>query len=116
MTPEESELLKGDGRHQYPGSTVYRKISVKGNGGVTVTVIVTVYRGKVWLSIDPPFTWEAIIDPGKVDELMRTLGVAAKDARRMMSNKSLSREGTQPASNETAVPGNGVLHTKKVQP
>jgi len=29
----------------------------------------------------PPFTWEAILDPGKVDELVRTLTLAGKDVR-----------------------------------
>jgi hypothetical protein len=33
------------------------------------------------MSIMPPFTWEAILDPGEVDELVRKLTRAAQDAR-----------------------------------
>lgn len=45
---------------------------------------IKVRRGKVAMSIDPPFTWEAIMEPNKVDELIRTLHQAAADARRMV--------------------------------
>lgn len=59
----------------------HRTVSVTGSGGVAATVIVTVQRGTVWLSIQPPFTWEAIMDPDKVDELMETLAQAQDEAR-----------------------------------
>lgn len=36
-------------------SEVQRRVSVKGSGGVAATVIVTARRGKVWVSIEPPF-------------------------------------------------------------
>lgn len=58
-----------------------RTVLVKGTGGVTATVVVRVQRGTVWLSIQPPFTWEAIMDPDKVDELMQALAQAQGDAK-----------------------------------
>lgn len=73
--------------------SVRRKVSVKGSGGVSATVVVTVRRGRVWLSIQPPFTWEAIMEPGKVDELTRTLTLAREDAQRMVRDKRVPRGG-----------------------
>ncbi|MGH3974699.1 MAG: hypothetical protein ACRDS9_15415 [Pseudonocardiaceae bacterium] len=70
---------------------VRRKISVKGTGGVSATVVVTVEHGWIRLSIQPAFTWEAIMDPGKVDELTRTLTLAKKDAQRMVHDKRVPR-------------------------
>ncbi|MGH3976075.1 MAG: hypothetical protein ACRDS9_22525, partial [Pseudonocardiaceae bacterium] len=67
----------------YTGSVVHRKVPVKGSGGVSATVVVRVQKGQVWVSIVPPFTWEAIMEPVKVDELIRTLGLAREDAQRM---------------------------------
>ncbi len=61
---------------------------VKGSGGVVATVVVTARRGKVWMSIQPPFTWDAIMEPKMVDELIRTLGLAAEDAKQMVSRDS----------------------------
>lgn len=61
--------------------TTKRTVLVKGSGGVTATVVVTMQKGKVWLSIQPPFTWEAIMDPAKVDEVIRALAQAAHDAQ-----------------------------------
>lgn len=59
-----------------------RRVSVKGMGNVDATVVVTVVRGKIWMSISPPFTWEAIMDPVNVDELMYVLGLAGEDAKK----------------------------------
>jgi hypothetical protein len=75
---------------------VQRKVSVKGSGGVVATVVVTARRGKVWVSIQPPFTWEAIMEPGMIDELIRTLALAAEDAKKMASGRSVSRGGSCP--------------------
>jgi hypothetical protein len=50
-----------------------QRIHVKGTGGVDATVVVTVMRDSVWLSISPRFTWEAIMHPGKVDEIISVL-------------------------------------------
>jgi hypothetical protein len=57
-----------------------RKIRVKGMQGVDAMVVVTVVRGMVWMSIRPPFSWEAIIDTEKVDEVIRALELARNDA------------------------------------
>ena len=75
---------------------VQRKVTVKGSGGVVATVVVTARRGKVWMSIQPPFTWEAIMEPGMVDELIRTLALAIEDAKKMVSGRSMSRGGSCP--------------------
>lgn len=91
----------GDSHVQRSGSVVYRKVSVKGSGGVTATIVVTAQRGKVWVSIEPPFIWEAIMEPEKVDELIRTLGQAGDDAKRRVSSKSVSRGDTQPVGSGT---------------
>jgi hypothetical protein len=58
-----------------------RRVSVKGMEGVPATVVVRVVQDKVWLSISPPFTWEAIMDPAKVDELVHVLTLAQDEAR-----------------------------------
>ena len=70
---------------------VHRKVSVKGSGGVSATVVITVQQGHVWMSIQPPCTWEAIMEPWKVDELIRTLALAAESARRMADGVRRSR-------------------------
>lgn len=38
---------------------------------------------KYGVSIQPLFTWEVIMEPGKVEELMRTLALLAKEAKTM---------------------------------
>lgn len=112
-------------------SAVHRKVSVKGSGGVSATVIVIAQHGGVWMSIMPPFTWEAIMEPGKVDELIRTLTVARDNAQRMVSSTraqtpggdkgASTREitgeaGTHAITNETAARGNKAIGPKKAQP
>ncbi len=69
----------------YTGTSplVRRTVAVKGSGGVSATVVVTVQQGQVWMSIQPPFTWEAIMEPWKVDELTRTLALAAEGAKKI---------------------------------
>jgi hypothetical protein len=69
-------------------STLPRRVPVKGRGGVAATVIVTAVQGQVWMSIEPPFTWEAIMEPRKVDEVIQMLGLTREDAQRMMSRRS----------------------------
>jgi hypothetical protein len=76
-----------DGQATYPSAVVYRKVAVKAGGEGAATVIVTTQRGQVWVSIVPPFTWEAIMEPGKVDELIQTLGLARDDAKRMAAGR-----------------------------
>ncbi len=65
----------------YTGSVVHGKVSVKGSGEVSATVVVTVQQGQVW---KPPFTWEAIMEPEKVDELIRTLVGATNSAKKLV--------------------------------
>jgi hypothetical protein len=60
------------------------KVFVKACQGEDATIVVTVVQGKVWLSISPLFTWEAIMEPGKVDEVMAALEAAREEARRMV--------------------------------
>src|SRR6185437_9793456 len=62
---------------------VPRRVFVKGMQGVDVTLVVTVVQGTVWVSISPPFTWEAIMEPVQVDELMHVLELARDEARKM---------------------------------
>jgi hypothetical protein len=45
-----------DEQAAYADSVVYRRLSVKGSGGVAATVVVMTQRGQVWVSINPPFT------------------------------------------------------------
>jgi hypothetical protein len=73
-----------NGQVTYTGCGIPRKVSVKACQGEDATVVVTVVQGKVWLSISPLFTWEAIMEPGKVDEVMAVLEVAREEARRMV--------------------------------
>lgn len=75
------------------------RVVVKGREGVVATVVVTVYRGSVWISIVPPFTWEAIRGPGQVGELIRVLGVAREQVRRSVAV----------AATRADRPGNGVV-------
>jgi hypothetical protein len=63
-------------------SVVHRKVAVKGSGGVSATVVVTVQQGQVWMSIQPPFTWGAIMEPRNVAELIKTLTLAAERAKK----------------------------------
>jgi len=46
-----------------------------------VTVVVAVYRGTVWVSIDPFFAFEAILEPEHVVSLIDMLMQAVKEAQ-----------------------------------
>lgn len=118
-SPKQAQPENADNEQAtYTGSDVHRKVRVKGSGGVSATVVVTVRQGKVWVSIQPPFTWEAIMEPRKVDELMRTLELAREDAKRTVSGKRVSRgDKQQPVGNGTVAPGKRAVGTKQeVQP
>jgi hypothetical protein len=65
------------------GMGMPRKVSAQAAEGVAATVMVTVVKGEVSMSIIPPFTWQAIMDPGQIDELMHVLRLARDEARRM---------------------------------
>ena len=104
----------GNGQAAYTSSVVHHKLSVKGSGGVSATVVVAVQQGQVWMSIVPPFTGEAIMEPVKVDALIRTLGLAREDAKRMVSSRGVPRrDKQQPTGNVTVLPGNKALHTEQ---
>ncbi|HEX8935144.1 MAG TPA: hypothetical protein VF788_13335 [Pseudonocardiaceae bacterium] len=76
-------------------SGVPRRVFVKGMQGVDVTLMVTVVQDSVWLSISPPFTWEAIMESGKVDELVHVLELARDEAAKtpIAPNDSSSHTG-----------------------
>lgn len=87
MTGSAPKAMPGDidnGQAIHIGSVVHRKVSAKGASGVSATVVVTVQQGQVWMSIQPPFTWEAIMEPEKADELIRTLTGATNIAKKMV--------------------------------
>lgn len=83
-----TETSPPDGQAAHADPVVYRRLSVKGSGGVAATVVVMTQRGQVWVSINPPFTWEAIMEPGKVDELIHLLRLAREDAKKMVAARS----------------------------
>ena len=73
---------------QDPIMGVPRRVRVKGMQGVDATVVVTVVHDKVWLSISPLLTWEAMMEPGKVDEVMSVLGLARDEARKVAAARN----------------------------
>jgi len=75
------------------------RVRVKGMQGVDATVVVTVVRSTVWLSIRPPFVWEAIMELAKVDEVIQALEAAQREAERMSA--ALGRRPSREA--ETAI-------------
>jgi hypothetical protein len=76
-----------------------RKVRVKGKEGIDATVVVTVVQGKVWMSISPPFTWEAIMEPEKVGEVMHVLELAQEEAKKTAA----ARHGRAAANEGKAV-------------
>lgn len=72
-----------EGKAEYEDVTVHRRVTAKGRCGVPATVVVITQRGQVWVSVSPPFTWEAILHPGEVDALIRALELARDDAAKM---------------------------------
>jgi hypothetical protein len=80
------------------GIRIASQVSVKGREGVAATVVVTTYPGYVWMSIVPPFTWEAIMDPGHVDQLIHALGLAREE-----SNRRVPVGGTKVGSGSNGV-------------
>jgi Na+/proline symporter len=84
-----------------------RRVTVTGMHGVDAIVVVTVVRGKVWMSISPPFTWEAIMTSGKVDEVIHALKLARDEATKTAAanNRNTSLTGnTVRAITKTANP------------
>jgi hypothetical protein len=93
MTDANPEQHQAAEKSQLPSMSVPRRVFVKGIQGVDVTVVVTVVRDTVWLSISPPFTWEAIMEPGKVDELMHVLELAREEAKEMATTRGAPPAG-----------------------
>ncbi len=58
-----------------------RAMAVTARGGEPATVVVTVYRNSVWLSVEPLFNSEAILKPSDVDSLVHELTLAVQEAR-----------------------------------
>ena len=79
-----AKLSKSEEQDTFSGIGISRRISAEGREGTAATVAITTYRGRVWMSIVPPFTWEAIMDPGSVDELIHALELARDEAKRMV--------------------------------
>ncbi len=90
--------MEPSNRVDYPGYGLPRRVSVKGREGVAATVVVTTYPGYVWMSIVPPFTWEAIMEPGHVDQLIHALGLAREE-----SNRRVSVGGTKVGSDSNGI-------------
>jgi hypothetical protein len=102
MNTEKRENLEyvPHGRPTWPTMGMHRRVHVKGMEGVDATVVVTVVQGKVWLSISPPFTWEVIIESGKVDEVISMLELARDEAKKVAT----ARDGSALRGGK-AVPG-----------
>lgn len=73
------------------GAEIHRRLAVAGSGGVEATVLVLVRKGAVWLSIEPRFTWEAVMAPSTVDTLVRTLEIARDEASMMRQHGTRRR-------------------------
>lgn len=71
-----------DRQATYTGAGRPGRVSVKSTERITATVVVKTSWGQVRISIVSLFTWEAIMDPVKVDELMHVLGLAREEATR----------------------------------
>lgn len=82
LSHEVRKLRSKHGQREVPPTSrgIPRRVSVQGQQGVNATVVVTVVQGHVWLSISPSFTWEAIMEPAKVDELIHLLEFAKSEA------------------------------------
>ena len=59
-----------------------RTLVVRGYQGIRVTIEVQVRRGHIWVvSIDPPFSSTAILEPTQADNLVALLTQATTEAR-----------------------------------
>jgi hypothetical protein len=67
-----------------------RRVRVKGMQGVDATIVVTVVQDTVWLSISPPLTWEAIMEPGKVNAVISILELARDEATKVVTTRNAS--------------------------
>ena len=80
---ENSEYVpQPHGQTTRPIMGVPRRVRVKSMAGVDATVVVTVAQDTVGLSISPPFTWETIMKPGKIEEVISMLEPARDEAKK----------------------------------
>ncbi len=56
------------------------RLAAAGRQGVVATITITTCQGQIWMSIVPPFTWEAIMEPETVDKLIHVLELARDEA------------------------------------
>lgn len=92
MNTEKCESL-GDAPQKeitWPIMGAPRRVPVKGTQGANATVVVTVVQDRVWLSISPPFTWEAIMELGRVDEVISMLELARDEAKSVAAARNAS--------------------------
>lgn len=59
------------------------------------------------MSIVPPFTWEAIMEAAKVDELIKVLGLARQEARRPVVVARADRGHTELSARSLTDPADG---------
>lgn len=73
-----------NGQSKYAtGTGTPRRVSVNACEDRVATIVVPAAQGNVWMSILPPFTWDAIMEPRTVDEVIRVLELARDEAMRM---------------------------------
>ena len=64
-------------------NTPRRELPARGRQGVTLTMVVAVYRNTVWVSVEPPSASDvAVLEPPQADDLISALTWAATEARR----------------------------------
>lgn len=81
----ENQELAPHGQTNDPIMGIPRRVRVTGRQGVDATVVVTAVRDRVWLSISPPLTWETIMEPRKVDEVISVLRLARDEATKAVT-------------------------------
>lgn len=111
--PQPDNSTGGDATCTNTHTGIPRRVSVIGKDGISATVVVTTYRGQVWLSVVPSFNGEAIMESREVNELIRTLELAQEDADMMGPAPRHGRRGSNAAIQEitsgTEPPGNKVV-------
>jgi hypothetical protein len=74
------------GRTTWPNMGMPRRVALKGMQGVDATVVVIVVQDTVWMSISPTFTWEAIMEPENVDQVISILELARNEAKNVATS------------------------------
>lgn len=74
--------MTGQDRVQPGMNTPRRELPARGRQGVALTMVVSVYRNTVWVSVEPSSDSDAaILEPPQVDNLISILTWAATKAR-----------------------------------